>query len=200
MDRFPFRWVRQLTDWVVHCAATTHAKAALFVLAFCESSFFPIPPDVLQIAMSYGNNKKAYWFAAISKSGSVVGGVFGYAIGYFLWEAVSPIFLNHVFSEELFNTVAQKYQDQSFWIVFLAAFTPIPYKIFTITAGVTHVPLWGFVFASLVGRAGRFFLVGTLFYFWGKQAKDFIDRHFEWLTILFSILLILGFVFLTKLI
>lgn len=175
------RWAlhRRLYDWVLSQAHHKHGTLALFLLAFAESSFFPVPPDVLQIALTLERRGRAFFYAAVSAAGSVVGGVVGYLIGWGLWEVVSPYFFRHVFSEELFHRVERLYQQHDFWVIFVAAFTPIPYKVFTIAAGVFHVSLPMFVLASAVGRSGRFFLVAGLLWKFGAPVRRFIDRWFN---------------------
>jgi membrane protein YqaA with SNARE-associated domain len=186
--------VRRLYDWVTHWASTPYAVPALFVLAVAESSFFPIPPDVLLIALAFEYPARAFYYAAVTSVGSVLGGIIGYAIGFFLWEAVGGFFMSHVFSPEIFAAVQSKYELYSFWVVFAAAFTPIPYKVFTIAAGVFGINFPGFVIASIVGRSLRFFIEATALYFFGPKAKPFVEKYFEWLALGFTVLLILGFV------
>ncbi len=197
--RWPLHLLRRLYDWVLGWGNSKYSVMALFILAFAESSFFPIPPDVLLIAMALGVSTRAFYYAGLCSVGSVVGGLFGYAIGFYIWKAVNPIFIPHIFSQELFDVVQHKYALHSFWIIFAAAFTPIPYKIFTIAAGVCHVNIFGFIIASIVGRSMRFFLVATCIYFFGKKAKDFISKYFDLLTLVFLALIILGFIVTKKL-
>ncbi len=185
---------KKLYLWVIHWAKTPYAVFALFLLAVAESSFFIIPPDTLLIAMGLARPKKSYFYALICSIGSVLGGIIGYAIGYFLWAKVQGLFIPHIFSQHVFDAVKAKYALHSFWIVFTAAFTPIPYKVFTITAGVCSISLLGFFVASVVGRSMRFFIVATIFYFFGDKAEDFIEKYFNWLTIGFTVLVVLGFV------
>jgi membrane protein YqaA with SNARE-associated domain len=192
--KWPSVWMKKTYNWVMHWANTPQAVPALFGVAFIESSFFPIPPDVLLMAMALSKPQRAFYYALICSAGSVLGGLFGYVLGHFFWELVHPIFIPHVFKQEVFDMVRQKFDMYSFWVVFIAAFTPIPYKVFTIAAGVCSVNLPGFILASIIGRSGRFFLVAATLYFFGEQTRNFITKNFEWLTIAFSILLILGFV------
>ena len=193
-----FGWVRQLYRWVTHWADTPYAVPALFLLAVAESSFFPIPPDVLLIVLAFGVPRKSFYYASIASVGSVLGGMLGYAVGFYLWEVVGEFFILHLFSQELFDIVQAKYDAYSFWVVFSAAFTPIPYKVFTLAAGVFRIDFTGFVVASIIGRSGRFFIEATALYFWGPKAKPFVERYFEWLAFAFTVLLILGFVFVKK--
>ncbi len=188
--------IRRLYDWVLHWAETPYAIPALFALSFAESSFFPIPPDVLLIALCIGNVNRSYRFASWCSVASILGGIAGYGIGMFLWNlsAVSGFFLTYIFSQATFDSVGKLYQEYDFWIVFVAAFTPIPYKAITITAGVfgTNFPM--FVIASAVGRSARFFLVAWLFRRYGPPIKDFIERRFGLVTIVGTAMLIGGFV------
>lgn len=164
----------------------------LFLLAFAESSVFPIPPDALLIALVLGAPRKAFYFAAICTVGSVLGGVFGYFIGYQLWAVVGDFFFAHIFSEKFFMHVQDLYMKNAFLSIFVSGFTPIPYKVFTIAAGVFKLSLFTLITASLCGRALRFFLVGTTLYFFGPAVKKIIDKYFEWVTIGFTVLTLLG--------
>lgn len=186
--------LRRLYDWVLHWAETPYAIPALFVLSFAESSFFPIPPDVLQIALSVSQPGRAYFFAAVSLVASVAGGAFGWLIGSFAWEHVGHLFLTYVpgFTPDLFEHVRKLYLDNAFLAILAAAFTPIPYKIFTVASGVFGVALPIVVAASLFGRGGRFFLVATVFHFAGPAAKRLLDEYLEIATIGLFLLFVLG--------
>jgi membrane protein YqaA with SNARE-associated domain len=190
----PFAWVKQLYHWVLHWAETPYGVPVLFLLAFAESSFFPIPPDVLLIALTLSIPKKGFYYATICSIGSVLGGMGGYAIGYYFWEAIGQPIINFYHAQEAYAAVQKAYQDNAFFTVFTAAFTPIPYKVFTIAGGICHIRLWeDLVLASFLGRSLRFFAVATLFFFFGPPIKKFIDRYFEILTIIFTVLLVGGF-------
>jgi membrane protein YqaA with SNARE-associated domain len=189
----PLTWVRQLYDWVLQWAATPYGIWALAVLAFTESSFFPVPPDVLLMALCLGAPKRALWFAAVSAVASVLGGAFGYVIGAFLWDQVSGFFLGYVFRQELFDLVATQYQENAFWAVFTAGLTPIPYKVFTTAAGVFRIDFGEFILASAFSRSMRFFAVAGLIYYFGPPVRIFIDKYFNLLSIAFVVLLIGGF-------
>jgi len=188
--------LRRLYDWVLSWAETQYGTLALFILAFTESSFFPIPPDVLQIALSAGKPKRAFWYATVSLIGSVLGAFLGFLIGYAFWTATQEFFFYYIpgFTEELFEKVKGYYSDNAFLAIFTAAFTPIPYKIFTIAAGVCQISVWILVVASVIGRGARFYLVAVFMYFFGTTVKSWIDRYFNLLTIVFVLLLIGGFV------
>jgi membrane protein YqaA with SNARE-associated domain len=196
-------FMRKLYDWVLHWAETPYGPLALFILAFAESSFFPIPPDALLIALALGVKEKSFKFAAICTIASVLGALAGYGIGHFVWwdginefSVVANFFFDKIpgFTHELFYKVKSLYDKWNFWIVFTAGFTPIPYKVFTVTGGAFNINLFLFVIASIISRAGRFFLVAFLIWKFGPQIKSFIDKYFNWLAIAFTVLLIGGFV------
>jgi len=191
-------FLRRLYNWVLHWADTPYGTPALFVLAFAESSFFPIPPDVLQIALSVSKPKRSFFYAAVSGLGSVLGGILGYVIGFALWAAVGGFFTRYVpgLSPENIDYVGRLYQQNAFWAIVCAGFTPIPYKVFTIAAGIFHdyVSLTVLILGSVVGRFGRFFLVGACLYFFGPSVKSLIERYFDWAALALAVLAILGFV------
>ncbi len=190
--------IRKLYDWVLSLTESKHSNWALFLLAFAESSFFPIPPDVLLIALSIGKPAKSFFYATVSTVGSVLGGVFGYFIGYGIWEIVKGFFFRYVFREVIFLKVQELYQHNAFWSVFTAGFTPIPYKVFTIAGGVCQIGLPVLIFASVLSRSARFFLVAGLIWKFGEKVKIFIDKYFNLLTMIFTVLLIGGFLMLKK--
>lgn len=190
----PFVWGKNLYKWVLHWAETPYGVPALFLLAFAESSFFPIPPDVLLIALTLSIPKKGFYYAAVCSLGSVLGGMAGYGIGYFFWDTVGQPIINFYHAQEAYEAVQKAYQENAFFAVFTAAFTPIPFKVFTIAGGICHIRLWqDLVLASMIGRSLRFFLVAMLFFFYGPSIKRFIDRYFEILTVIFTVLLVGGF-------
>lgn len=173
---------------------------ALFLFAFAESSFFPIPPDVLLIALCLGAVSRSFRFAAICLAGSIIGAVVGYGIGYFLWQdsagnytALAEWFYAHVFSKEAFLRVKSLYDEYNFWVVFTAGFTPLPYKVFTISGGLFHIDIVMFLIASVISRGLRFFLIAALIWKFGAPIKSFIDKYFNWLAIAFTVLLIGSF-------
>ena len=189
----PLWLMRRLYDWVLHWADTAYSVWALAVIAFAESSFFPVPPDVLLIALCLGAPGRSLYFATVCSIASVVGGVLGYVIGSFIWVQVSDFFFSYVFSREVFDRVADLYHANAFWAIFTAGLTPIPYKVFTIAAGVFGVNFEEFLVASILGRSGRFFAVAGLIWACGPPIRNFIDRYFNLLSIVFVILLIGGF-------
>ncbi len=183
----------KLYNWVLHWAETRYAIPALILVAFAESSFFPIPPDPLLMALCLGIPKRSLMYAAVCSMASVVGGLFGYYIGWGIWEIVDDFFLTYVFSSDAFLYVSRKYEQNAFLAILGAAFTPIPYKVFTVTAGVFKIDIFVFILASAIGRSARFFIEGGLIYFFGVGIKTFIDKYFNILVTLFFILLVLGF-------
>ena len=189
-------WVRRLYDWILHWADTPYGLQALAILALAESSFFPIPPDPLLIALCLGATGRALRFAAVTTIASVVGGLLGYAIGAVVWGSVSGFFFEYIpgVTPEAFATVQGYYDRWDFWAVFLAGLTPLPYKVFTISAGVFAINFPVFVLASVLSRGLRFFLVAGLIYRYGESISSFIDRYFNVLTWVFGLLLVLGFV------
>jgi membrane protein YqaA with SNARE-associated domain len=187
--------LRRLYDWVLQWAETPYGPLALILIAFSEASFFPIPPDPLLIALGLGLPPRALLYALVCTASSVAGGLLGYALGWGLWDALGHFFFAYVpgFTPAVFDVVQTKYDQYSFWAVFSAGFTPIPYKVFTIAAGVFRIDLGTFLLASGLSRAARFGLVGLLIWRFGAPVKTFIDRYFNLLSVLFVILVILGF-------
>jgi membrane protein YqaA with SNARE-associated domain len=187
--------VRRLYRWVLHWADTPYGTPALAIISFAESSFFPIPPDVLQVALSVSRPNRAFYYAAVSAIASVAGGVAGWYIGHWCWAGMSEIFFNYVpgFTEETFAKVQAKYDQNAFLAIFGAAFTPIPFKVFTIAAGVFNISLGTLIWASLMGRSLRFFSVATAIYFFGEQAKALLEKYFEIITFAMFAMIIAGF-------
>ncbi|MGD9853221.1 MAG: YqaA family protein [Nitrospirales bacterium] len=182
-------WGRQLYDWMLSWSDSPYGGVALFWLAFAESSFFPLPPDVLLIALTLGDPRQGMWFATIATAGSVLGGMFGYAIG---WYGGRPI-LKKLMGQARMDLIHHYFQRYEAWAILIAGFTPIPYKVFTIGAGAFFVNFRTFCLASLVGRGGRFFLVAGAIQLIGPWVKELIEEYFNVFSILFMILLLLGF-------
>ncbi len=194
--RFVARIPRRLYDWVLGWADTPYGTPALFVLSFAESSFFPVPPDVLQIALSVARPRRSFFYAAVSTVASVLGGVLGWVIGYALWSAaVESFFFTWVpgVNAANFAKVSELYHGNAFLYITGAGFTPIPYKVFTIAAGVFEVSLPVLIAASILGRSGRFFLVGACVYLFGPRVKVLLERYFNLATLVFFLLLVGGF-------
>ena len=185
--------VRRLYNWVLHWAHTPYGTPALFVLAFVESSFFPVPPDVLLMALALSRREKAWWYAAVCSVGSVLGGVAGWVIGAAFYDTVGHRIIEGLGYQEQFNLVGTYFQENAFLYILTAAFTPIPFKVFTIASGVWHISLVTLIAASVIGRSGRFFLVAGSLHFFGAPVKQFIERYFDLLTFAFLGLLVGGY-------
>ncbi len=186
--------IRRLYDWVLHWAETPYGMWALFLIAFAESSFFPIPPDVLLIALAISIPTRAFHFALIATIGSLIGGIAGYGIGMFGYDSIGRPIVEFYHGQELMETIKEWYNEYGFWGVLIAAVTPLPYKIFTISSGVFSFDFFQFMLASIIGRSMRFFAVAALIWKFGKPIKEFIDKYFNLLATLFIILLIGGFI------
>ncbi|CUS88653.1 membrane protein YqaA, SNARE-associated domain [Candidatus Kryptobacter tengchongensis] len=187
------KFLFELKKWVENFADKPYAGLALFLIAFTESSFFPIPPDVLLIAIALLKPQLSFRYALICSAGSVLGGMFGYLLGLQFYEIIGKKIIEFYHLQDEYNTVKIMYDKNAFVAIVIAGFTPIPYKVFTIAAGAFQINFYTLVLASALSRPARFFLVGGLIYFFGPKVKTFIDKYFDWLTIAFITLLILGF-------
>ncbi len=187
--------IRRLYDWMLSWAETRWASWAMFLFAMAESVIFPIPPDVFLIALCVGMPKKSFKYALICTAGSVFGAMIGFGLGAFAWEVVDSWFIPSIFSQEAFDKVADLYAQWNFWLVFTAGFTPLPYKLITISAGIClGIQEFGlFVLASIISRGLRFFLVAGLIWKFGAPIKKFIDKYFNLCATAFMVLLIGGF-------
>ena len=185
--------IRKLYDWVLHWATTRYAIPVLFLVSFVESSFFPIPPDVLLIAMVIA--APAGWFrlALICSIGSVLGGMFGYLIGYQFMDLIGNRIVEFYHFQEKWEKIGVLYDKYDVWAVIVAGFTPLPYKVFTLSAGAFKINFSTFVLASAVSRSARFFLVAALLYKFGPPFKVLIEKYFNLFTIIFVFLLVFGF-------
>jgi len=188
------KFIKKLYDWVLHWAETPYGIPALFILAFAESSFFPVPPDVLLIALAISVPKKSLKFAAICAIGSVTGGIVGYGIGVYGFETIGQPIVDFYHGQAVMDKVKVWYEQYGFFGILIAAVTPIPYKVFTIASGVFNFDFWSFVMASVIGRSTRFFVVAGLIWKFGPAIKGFIDKYFNLLCWIFMVLLIGGFV------
>ncbi len=195
------KFLKRLYNWVLDWSNTKWGPLALFILALTEASFFPLPPDVLLIALCLGMPKKSFRYSTICLTGTLVGAVLAYLLGYYMWQTPSgeytglaQWFYSNVFSVEAFNEIRVLFEEYDFWIIFTAGFTPVPYKLFTIAAGVFNLDFTMFMIASAISRGARFFLVGWLIWKFGAPIKSFIDKYFNLLVIAITVLLIGGFV------
>jgi len=186
--------LRRLYDWVLHWAETPYGGWVLFILAFAESSFFPVPPDILLIALAVGVPKKSLRYALICSAGSVLGGCLGYLIGWQFMEAIGNRIIEFYDLTAKVDIIADMFQRYDAWAIAIAGFTPIPYKVFTISAGAFNINFIVFLVASIVSRSARFFIVGGLIYVFGPAIQTFIDRYFNILAVSFTVLLVGGFI------
>jgi len=189
--------IKRLYDWVLSWSDSRWGWVALLFIALFEASWFPLPPDILLIALCLGATKKSFRFATICLMGSVLGAALGYCIGHFLWitpegdpTAIANFFYDHVFSVESFKNVGNLYDKYNFWIVFTAGFTPLPFKLFTIAGGMFDINFMMFIIASIVARGMRFFLIAGLIWKFGAPIKSFIDKYFNLLATLLAAMLI----------
>lgn len=186
--------MRKTYDWMMAAAGSDRAPRALAIVSFVESSFFPIPPDVMLVPMCIADRAKAWYFAALATVASVIGGAFGYALGYFFFESIGQPILQFYGKADSFGEFSQWFNDWGVWILLIKGMTPFPYKVLTITAGVTQMPFLEFMVASVGARAMRFFLVAGLLYYFGEPIRDFIERRLSLVTTVFVVLLVGGFV------
>lgn len=186
--------LRRLYNWTMSFSSRPNARWGLAGISFAESSFFPIPPDVLLIPMSLAQRSRALEYAAICTAASVLGGVFGYAIGALLYDTIGAWVVNLYGYQDKMESFRQSYAEWGMWIVLLAGFTPIPYKVFTIASGLAGYDILLFILFSIIGRGGRFFLVAGLIYHYGEPIRMFIERRLEALTVGVAVVGICGFV------
>ncbi len=186
--------MRKIYDWMMRLAGSERAPSALFWVSFIESSFFPIPPDVMLVPMCLARRDKAWWYATIATVGSVLGGILGYAIGYYFYEALGEPILKFYGKADKYNEFRSVFNDYGVWIIIVKGMTPIPYKLITIAAGLSHMALVPFMIASIIARAMRFFLVAGLIYWFGAPIQEFIERRLTLVTTVFVVGLVGGFV------
>jgi membrane protein YqaA with SNARE-associated domain len=187
-------WLRRLYHWTLSWADHPSAKYALFFIALIESSVFPIPPDILLIALALGQPKSALKFAAITTAGSTVGAIVGYGIGFLLWASVGQSII------EFYGLTSQYLKAEDWFamygvaIVLIAGFSPVPFKVITIAAGAFGLAFIPFILAALASRGARFFLVAAILRWGGDRLRNFVEKHFELMTILITLLVVAGFV------
>lgn len=186
--------LQSLYNWTLRIAAHKHAVWWLAGISFAQSSFFPIPPDVALMPMCLADRSKSFRYAFICTISSVLGGILGYAIGYFLFETIGKAIVEFYGLAGEFDNFKSKFNSWGIWIVFISGFSPIPYKIITIASGVTHMELAPFIIASIAGRTVRFYFVAGLIWKFGARIQNFIEKYLSLLTLLFFVLLIGGFI------
>ncbi|MCB2010769.1 MAG: DedA family protein [Geminicoccaceae bacterium] len=185
--------LRGLYDWTMRQASGPRALWSLAVISFVESSFFPIPPDILLIPMILANRDRAWLVAGVCTVASVLGGILGYLIGALLFEAIGAPLLEFYGYLEKFTDFQAMYNEYGAWIVFGAGITPFPYKVITIASGVTGLDIVTFMIASVLARGLRFFIIAALLWKWGQPIRAFIERYLGLLTVIFFVLLVGGF-------
>jgi len=188
--------LRRLYDWTMNFAANHNAMWVLFLIAFVESSIFPIPPDILVIPMILANREKAWKVAGVCTVASVLGGMAGYGIGYFLYESVGKPILDMYGKADKFAEFKDLYNAWGAWVVGMAGMTPFPYKVITIASGVTRLDFPTFILASVLSRGARFFIEALLLWYFGDPIRDFVERYLGWLVMGGFIVLFGGFVLL----
>lgn len=184
--------IRRIYDWTLAWSESKFSAIALFFLAIIEASFFIIPPDLLLIALCAGKPKKAWFFALICAVGSLIGGLLGYLIGALFMDSIGKLIVQTLQLSEAFELVRLKYEQNAAIAIFAAAFTPIPYKVFTIAAGAFSISITTFIISSAIGRSARFFIVAGCIYKWGPQVRDKIDKNFNLFTVIFTLMLFVG--------
>ena len=182
--------IKRFYDSILKWSERKSSTYTLATVSFLEASVFPIPPDPLLLALSLGKPKKSFWYACICSFFSVLGAVLGYFIGWGLWEVVNEVFFTYIIDQNYFEIIKVKFQNNALLAIVGAAFTPIPFKAFTLSAGVFKINLLILIVGSTIGRSARFFIEGGLIYFFGVRIKDFIEKYFNILTILVFILII----------
>jgi membrane protein YqaA with SNARE-associated domain len=186
--------IRRLYDWVIGLAGHRHAVPAMGAVSFLESSFFPIPPDVMLVPMVLARRDKAWTIATVCTVASVLGGLMGYAIGYYLFETIGAWVVKLYSLQGALDNFRQGFERYGVWIILVKGLTPIPYKLVTIASGAAHFDLFTFIWASILTRGARFFLVAALLWQFGEPIRAFIEKRLTLLTWLFLIALIGGFV------
>lgn len=192
--------LRGLYDWTIRLAQHRHATAALFAVSFAESSVFPIPPDAMLVPMILANPRKAWLFAGVCTVASVLGGIVGYGIGYFLYDTVGKAILQFYGQQEQIEHALAWYREWGAWIVAAKGFTPIPFKVVTITSGFAHLDFWVFILAAIASRIPRFFVIAALLRRFGEPIRAFIEKRLVLVTTLFLAFLIGGFLLVERLI
>ncbi|AKL98183.1 YqaA family protein [Endomicrobium proavitum] len=191
---YPLKTMRKIYDWTVGWAHKKSSNYALFIIAFMESSFFPVPPDVLLIPLVVAHPKSWWKKALICTTGSVAGAFLGYLIGYLFFETVGAAIVNFYDLRHVVESVGKMYSDNALLAIFGGAFTPIPYKVFTLAAGFFQISLFALFAGSVLGRGGRFFIVAGAIRIFGKQIQYVIEKYFNILSLVFFVLLVAGFV------
>ena len=185
--------VKKAYDWVISWASTPYALYALILLSFTESFFFPIPPDILLIAMAFSKPRHSFFYATLCSLSSVVGGIAGYIIGYFLFESIGKLIFDLYGGINQFETVKEYYNSKGAWMVLIGGFTPVPYKLVTIASGAFLMDFKIFLICSVISRSARFFLDSLLIFCFGEKIRQLLEKYFNLFTILLIMTVVLGF-------
>ncbi len=186
-------WLRRCYHWTLSWADRPHAQTALFLIAMIESSFFPIPPDILLIALALGRPENSFRYAAVSTAGSTIGAALGYLIGMMLFVAIAMPVIEFYDVMAQFDLAQHWFSEYGVAVILIAGFSPIPFKVFTIAAGAFGLPFLWFMLAALISRGARFYLEAALLHWGGPELRQLVERHFEWITIAVTILVLAGF-------
>ncbi|MEN3975418.1 YqaA family protein [Emcibacter sp. SYSU 3D8] len=186
--------LRRLYLWTMEQARGRHAWTSLGAVSFAESSFFPIPPDVMLLPMMLADRKRAFLLAGWCTLASVLGGMAGYAIGMFLFDSVGNWLVSLYGYEQKMEALRLQYAEYGAWIILIKGATPIPYKLITIASGIFHYPFGMFVLLSVITRSARFFLLAGLIYLFGDPIRDFIEKRLEWVMMTVVVAIVGGFV------
>jgi membrane protein YqaA with SNARE-associated domain len=187
------RPLRRLYLWTMRQAQGRHAWASLGAVSFAESSFFPIPPDVMLLPMMLADRRRAFLLAGWCTIASVIGGMVGYAIGMFLFDSVGSWLVSLYGYEDKVEHLRQQYAEYGAWIILIKGATPIPYKLVTIASGIFHYPFAMFVLLSVITRAARFYMLAVLLYFFGERIRGFVEKRLEWVMLAVAIAVVGGF-------
>ena len=186
--------LRRLYDWLLLQAGKPNATWVMAAISFAESSFFPLPPDVLMIPMIIANRRKAFWLATVATLSSVIGAYLGYAIGFYLFASIGERILDFYGATNTFEALRQKFVQYGVEIIVLKGMTPIPFKLVTIASGLARFDLGWFTLACLISRSIRFYLLAVILYFVGEQARTFIEKRLMLVTTVSAAMLVGGFV------
>ena len=191
MFNFLHKTKKSLRDWSRNHSQGKNAKLWLAVFSFTEASFFVIPPDIFLLAILINNGSRWVYYSSLTTITSVIGGLLGYVFGFFFFDLIGEFLINTYNLQSQMMIVSDLFQKNAFWAIFISAFTPIPFKVFTISSGFFHINIFIFTMASLLGRGMRFFAVGYLVKLFGKQMARYAFKYFNYITLLILILILL---------
>ena len=189
-------WLRRCYHWTLSWADHPQAQLALFFIAVIEASIFPIPPDLLLVALALGRPDSGIRLALLATAGSAIGACIGYGIGMLLFVSVARPLLDFYGAMEQFNHMRALFSEYGLWVVLIAGFSPVPFKVVTIAAGAFGLSFSGFVAATFISRGARFFIEGGLLQWGGERLRTLVEKHFEILTVAIAVLVIAGFMML----